>query len=140
MNWIVLAGSLAAVLMLAAAARMLRLGGDERIRTVDQAMAMAAEADVGFDPVAAIVDRAGIAAIVRGADGRHMLIRRHGAMFAARILKPPFFARLDRRFLTLGADDAMFGRITLDLGKEAAIWARRIGQATGQRVGVTKRG
>lgn len=131
MNWIVLAGSLAMVLALAGVARLLRLGGDDRIADAAHAMRLAADADAGFVAVAAAVDRAGMAALIRGADGRHMLIRRHGTMFAARILTPPFFARLDRRYLTLGADDAMFGRATLDLGMDAPRWARGLGVTLG---------
>jgi len=127
MTMLALAGSLAAVLLLAAAAHLLRLGGDARIADEAQAMAIAADADAGFDPVAAAVDRAGMAALVRGTDGRHMLIRRHGSMFATRILTPPFFGRLDRRTLTLGANDAMFGQVTLDLGDAAPMWARGLG-------------
>ncbi len=120
MNWALLASSLAAVLLLAWAAKAMGLGGDIRLDR-DAALRIAAES--GFEPTAAIVDRAGMAAIVRDAAGRHMLIRRHGVNFVTRILHAPLDARLDQKLLTLGTGERNFGRITLDLGDQAAIWA-----------------
>ncbi|MBX9645082.1 MAG: hypothetical protein K2W91_13415, partial [Novosphingobium sp.] len=52
-----------------------------------------------------------------------MLLRRHGAMFASRLLDSHAFARLDRNFLTIGTGDETFGKVTLDLGDKAQIWA-----------------
>jgi hypothetical protein len=59
-----------------------------------------------------------------------MLLRRHGAQFASRMLDTHAFARLDRNFLTVGTDDRRFGTVTLDLGDKAQLWAsslRRLG-------------
>ena len=80
-------------------------------------------AEDGFLSTEVTVDRAGMAAIVRDAAGRHMLIRRHGVNFVTRVLRAPLDARLDQKFLTLGTGETAFGRITLDLGDQAAIWA-----------------
>ena len=85
MNWMMLAGSLAAVLLLAWTAKALGLGGDVRL-TRDDALRMAG--DEGFQPTDVIIDRAGIAAIARDSGGRHMLIRRHGVNFVTRVLHP----------------------------------------------------
>ena len=74
-----LGGSLVAVLLLAAIAWKLGLGGDIRIRSEDQARQLAGEAIWGFDAVAVGLDRAGIAALLRDGQGRVMLLRRHGA-------------------------------------------------------------
>jgi hypothetical protein len=120
MNWMMLAGSLAAVLALAWAAKAMGLGGD--VRLVREAAWRIAEGE-GFVPADIIIDRAGIAAIARDAGGRHMLIRRHGVNFVTRVLHPPLDARLDQKLLTLGSGERAFGRITLDLGDQAAIWA-----------------
>ena len=120
MNWVMLAGSLAAVLMLAWAAKAMGLGGDIRL-TRDDALRIAGEE--GFAPNDVIIDRAGIAAIARNDAGQHMLIRRHGVNFVARMLRQPLDARLDQKLLTLGTGERAFGRITLDLGDQAAIWA-----------------
>ena len=120
MNWVVLAGSPAAVIMLAWAAKAMGLGGDIRL-TRDDALRIAGEE--GFAPNDVIIDRAGIAAIARNDAGQHMLIRRHGVNFVTRMLHQPLDARLDQKLLTLGTGEQSFGRITLDLGDQAAIWA-----------------
>lgn len=120
MIWVTLAGSLAAVLFMAGMAKLLGLGGDVRL---DRDAAMAIATGEGFAPNDLILDKAGMAAIVRDAAGRHMLIRRHGVHFVTRLLRAPLDARLDQNFLTIGTGEASFGRVTLDLGKEAAIWA-----------------
>jgi hypothetical protein len=52
-----------------------------------------------------------------------MLLRRHGARFAARLLGSHAFTRLDRNFLTIGTGEKTFGNITLDLGDKAQVWA-----------------
>jgi hypothetical protein len=119
-NWALLAGSLVAVLLLAWVAKAMGLGGDVRL---DHDAARRIAEDEGFMPVDVITDRAGIAAIARDAGGRHMLIRRHGVNFVTRILHPPLDARLDQKFLTIGTGEPMFGRITLDLGDAASVWA-----------------
>jgi hypothetical protein len=124
-NWLLPAGSLIAVLLLALASKWMGLGGD--IRLNHDAAVRIAEAE-GFTPADLIVDRAGIAAIARDARGRHMLIRRHGVNFVTRILHAPLDARLDQKLLTLGTDERSFGRITLDLGDQAAIWAAGLRQ------------
>ena len=103
-----------------------RRRGDPRIADIDEALAIAADADAAFEPVEAVVDRAGFGALVRGADGRHMLIRRRGNRFEGRVLRTPYFARLDRRFLTLGATRRISSRVILDLGDAAPVWARRL--------------
>ena len=120
MNWVLLAGSLTAVLLLAWIARILGLGGDVRLSRDD---ALRIAADEGFEPADVILDRAGMAAIARDAAGRHMLIRRHGVNFVTRLLSAPLDARLDQKFLTIGTDEPVFGRITLDLGDAASVWA-----------------
>ena len=118
-----LGGSLVAVLLLAAIAWKLGLGGDIRIRSEDQARQLAGEAIWGFDAVAVGLDRAGIAALLRDGQGRVMLLRRHGAHFAARLIESRSGVRLDRNFLTIAAGEASFGAVTLDLGANAQVWA-----------------
>jgi hypothetical protein len=113
MNWPFLAGSLVSVLALAAAARWLDLGGDARIDR-DEAVRLAEEQ--GFAVADVALDRAGLAALVRDAANNFMLIRRHGAHFVAHPIRDADQARLDHRFLSLG-------KITLDLGDQAGIWA-----------------
>ena len=113
MNWPFLLGSLVAVLMLAGIAHLLGLGGDARIDE-GEARELAAAQDFDVDDIA--LDRAGLAALVRDGTNRFMLIRRHGAHFVALPLTSKTEARLDHRFLSLG-------KVTLDLGDQAGIWA-----------------
>ncbi len=118
-----LGGSIAAILLLAWTAKRLGLGGDVRIRDEAHARALADEAICGFEPVDIALDKAGIAALLKDAAGRHLLIRRHGAQWAARLLDGHATSRLDQNFLTIGTSDQSFGKITLNLGPEAQYWA-----------------
>lgn len=123
-------GSLAAVFFLAILAHGFRLGGDVRIRDEDEARRLADDAICGFDPVDVVLDRAGIGALLRDAQGRVMLIRRHGSHFASRMLDSHSGTRLDHNFLIIESGERQFGTITLDLGAQAQIWAaslRRLG-------------
>jgi hypothetical protein len=118
-----LAGSIIAILFLAWLASHWKLGGDVRISDEAHARALADEAHCGFDPVDVAIDKAGIAALLKDAQGRHMLIRRHGAQFAGRLLDSHSDSRLDQNFLTIGTGESSFGRITLNLGSDAQTWA-----------------
>lgn len=122
--------SLLAIFALAWLAHGMRLGEDVRIRDEDHARELANEALYGFDVTDLTLDRAGIGALLRDSRGRVMLIRRHGAHFAARLLDTHADARLDRNFLTIGSGEKTFGTVTLDLGDKAQVWAgslRRLG-------------
>lgn len=125
-----LGGSLAAIGMLAFICAKLGLGGDLRIRSEAEARRLAGEAICGFDPIDFALDRAGIGALLRDAQGRVLLLRRHGAYFVSRLLDSHAHTRLDRNFLTIGTGESTFGSVTLDLGDQAQIWAsslRRLG-------------
>jgi len=119
-------GSLAAILMLAWIALKLGLGGDRRIADEDDLRALAEEALYGFDPVDIAIGRTGLNALARDADGRVMVLRRHGAHFAGRILDGA--SRVHREGTTLAVDtgDRRFGLVTIDLGDDAAAWAARL--------------
>ncbi|MCW1401187.1 hypothetical protein OKA06_02130 [Novosphingobium sp. MW5] len=124
--------SLAAIFALAWLAGRMGLGGDVRLRDEGEAKELAQAALCGFEPVDTVLDRAGIGALIRGADGRIVLLRRHGVHFAARVLTSHEGSRLDRNFLTISTGERTFGTVTLDLGKRAQEWAgslRRLGGA-----------
>ncbi|WP_095012190.1 hypothetical protein [Tsuneonella mangrovi] len=118
-----LGASLLAILALAWIAYRLHLGGDARIRNEADARRLADEAVSGFVPVDFAIDRAGYAALLRDAAGRVLLLRRHGAHFAGRLLDGHTASRLDQQFLTIGTSDKRFGSVTLDLGPQAQAWA-----------------
>lgn len=118
-----LAGSIAAIVFIAWLARFWKLGGDVRIRSEEQAREIARESLCGFEPVEIAIDKAGIAALMRDADGRHLLVRRHGVQWAGRLLDHHNEARLDQNFLTVGTGEKTFGSVTLNLGAQASHWA-----------------
>ena len=118
-----LGGSILAILLLAWTAKRMGLGGDIRIRDENHARRLAEEAICGFEPTDIVLDRAGIGALMKDAAGRHLLIRRHGAQFAGRLLDGHSDSRLDQNFLTIGTGEKAFGKVTLNLGAEAQYWA-----------------
>jgi hypothetical protein len=124
--WIELAklgGSIMSILLLVQLAKHMGLGGDVRIRDEDHARALAEEAVCGFEPVDIILDRARVGALMKDAQGRHLLIRRHGSKFAGRLLDGHARSRLDQNFLTIGTGEYSFGKVTLNLGPDAQLWA-----------------
>ena len=118
-----LAGSIAAILFIAWLARYWQLGGDVRIRSEEQAREIADDTLPGFDPVEIAIDKAGIAALLRDAGGRHLLIRQHGVQWAGRLLDGHKESRLDQGMLTIGTGEKIFGSVTLNLGMQASHWA-----------------
>ncbi|GGE01846.1 hypothetical protein GCM10011515_21900 [Tsuneonella deserti] len=116
-------GSLLAILALAWAAHRLGLGGDTRIRDEYHLRELAEEALCGFEPVDVAIDRSGIGALARDAQGRVMLLRRHGSHFASRLLDSHLHVRLDRNLLAVGTGETRFGTVILDLGDKAPAWA-----------------
>jgi hypothetical protein len=118
--------SLVAVLFLAWLVGRIGLGADPRIADATHAIRLAEEAEAGFYGVEVARDRAGFAAIVRNAEGRMMLVRAHGNHFAARPVDASVIGRLDKEFLTLTTSERTFGAVTLQLGKEAGMWASRM--------------
>lgn len=105
----ILLGSLVAILLLALAAKLLRLGGG-RIESEAQAMAEAEAILSGFDAERATVASDGQAALVYGRDGSVAVLKVHGARVAGRRL-----ARLDAEPLPQGlrvqTGDARFGAV-----------------------------
>ncbi|MGB3847489.1 hypothetical protein EAO27_16270 [Sphingopyxis sp. YF1] len=118
--------SLAAVLVVVWLVKAMGLGTDPRIADADHAIRLAEEAEAGFGGVDVARDRAGFAAIVRNREGRMMLVRAHGNHFAARPVDASVIGRLDKDFLTLETPERTFGTVTLQLGKEAGMWASRM--------------
>jgi hypothetical protein len=118
-----LAGSIIAILFLAWLARHWQLGGDIRIHNEEQARGIADDIICGFEPIDIAIDKAGIGALMRDAKGRHLLVRRHGASWAGRLLDNHSETRLDQNFLTVGTGERTFGTVTLNLGERAQYWA-----------------
>lgn len=115
MTWLQLAGSLAAILILAGLAWALKLGraGHEAtIEDPDAAARAAEEALAGFDATGALVGEDRAAALVAGAHGRIAVIKRHGARLAAREVRwSQVRATYDGILVETG--DRRFGSVTL---------------------------
>jgi hypothetical protein len=132
------AGSLVAILALAGLAWWLRLGGTPHLASEDDVCRAAGEVEDGFTPVAIACDAEGAGALARDAQGRIMVIRRHGNRYAGRVLTaqasalpqdhPGEFnividcgeARFGKTFLTLAEPDAWADAINaLNLARDA---------------------
>ncbi|MGZ8335073.1 MAG: hypothetical protein ACXWU1_00255 [Allosphingosinicella sp.] len=110
MNGLLLAGSLAGVLVLAVVAWLLGLGGGA-IADEAEAMRIAGQAASGFEPEAAIVSGDRRAAIVRGTDASIVLLKVHGAHVATRRLSRPLAVEMSDGALTIATGERMFGDV-----------------------------
>ena len=84
MNWPVLGGSLAAILVLAGLCWVLKLGRVERIASAEDAADAADQCLPGFDTIGAVVGADGSGALAVTDDGRVAVMKRHGARIAVR--------------------------------------------------------
>lgn len=109
---VLLGGSLVAVLGLAGAAWLLRLGGGSIADTAEASRA-AEDAVSGFRAVRAVVASDGRAALAHGADGSVVLLKLHGTQIAARHLRPPLDATITPEGLRIATGDRWFGTVTL---------------------------
>ena len=115
-------GSLIAILFLAWFSARLGLGGEPRIRDEDHARELADDALCGFTSTDIAIDRNGTAALLRDEAGRVMLLRRHGAHFAARLLEPSATISFERDRVIVAPVDRWFGPAALDFGATAPRW------------------
>jgi len=111
MSWVQLGGSIAAILVLAGVARLLRLG-ESRIANKAQARQLAEEMLAGFEAHDALVSRDGGAALVAG-NGAFAVLKRHGAQVAARRLIAPLYLKTAVEGVTVATGERLFGDVTL---------------------------
>lgn len=119
------AGSLAAILALAGLAWWLKLGGAPLLASAPDVVRVAGEVDDGFVPGDFAVADDRTAALARAADGRIMLIRRHGNRFVGRILGRAARAQRIGSALEIDCGEARFGKTALTL-RDADAWADAI--------------
>lgn len=121
--------SLAAILALAGLAWWLRLGGDPRLDGEQAVRRATGEVEDGFVPAATACDAEGAAALARDANGRIMLIKRHGNRFAGRVLGSAARAvpeALPGEYnLLVDPGEARFGRVFLTIPAPET-WAEAI--------------
>jgi uncharacterized SAM-binding protein YcdF (DUF218 family) len=94
-NWWLAAGSLAAVLMLAGMAWLLKLGGTQRLETGDDAIRLAEALSSGFEGKAGVVSATGELAAAAGGPGELVLIEPMGARHRARRIRDARVAMID---------------------------------------------
>lgn len=111
MSWLQLGGSVAAILLLAALARWLKLG-ESRIADEATARRFAEDALAGFVAGRALVAANGEAALVAGG-GAIALLKRHGAQVAVRRLLPPLELSDTAEGVTVHSGERMFGAVSL---------------------------
>jgi len=123
------AGSLVAILALAALAWWLKLGGKTALTDEHDVARAAGEVDDGFEPARVSISRGGNAALARDASGRIMVIKHHGNKFVGRILTPSanVSEEVDALIVKSGSDtdSARFGVVRLSL-EDPAYWADAI--------------
>lgn len=119
------AGSLIAIVTLAGIAQWLRLGGAAVLAGDNDIYRAAGEVEDGFAPLDWAISQDHTAALARDAEGRIMLIRRHGNRFAGRILGPKAGARAAGDSVTVDCGEVRFGKTNLTIPDPAA-WAEAI--------------
>ncbi|EDL49034.1 hypothetical protein [Erythrobacter sp. SD-21] len=118
-------GSLAAILVLAAIARWLKLGPSPRLASEDEARTASQEAADGFHPTHIGLDKEGSGALLANAAGEVLLLRPHGTHFAGRILTPAARVRLEDGGLAIDTAERRFGTAHLAIDNPQA-WVQRI--------------
>lgn len=117
--------SFGAILVLAAVARMLKLGPKPRLSSEEDARLAADEAVDGFAAVEIGLDQDGAGAILRDAAGRVLLLRAHGVHFAGRLLTPAAEARIEAGMLVIDTAEPRYGSVRLALENPQA-WVQQI--------------
>ena len=115
MPWLQLAGSLAAILILAGLAWALKLGRAGHEGTIDDpesAVRAAEEALAGFAASGALVGEDRAAALAVGAHGRVAAIKRHGARLAVREVRWSQ-VRATHDGILIETGDRRFGAVTV---------------------------
>lgn len=111
MTWPLLIGSLAAILGLAYAARVLRLG-ESAIDSPEAAAAHAEAMLAGFRARDVLISKDGSAALVAG-NGAIAVLKRHGAKVAARRLISPIKHWPSPEGVAIDTGERMFGKVVL---------------------------
>ncbi|MEM1053293.1 MAG: hypothetical protein AAGI28_14480 [Pseudomonadota bacterium] len=118
-------GSLAAILALYALATALKLGGQPILKDEDSVRFAASEVEDGFCAESIAIARGSESALTADAEGRIMLIKRHGNRFTGRILDRHARVREEVDAIIVDCGDAQFGEVRLSLD-QPSIWVDAI--------------
>jgi hypothetical protein len=120
-------GSLLAVGAIVAIAWRLRLGGGGATLTSEAEVGeLADNAICGFAAAEVVLDAQGKGALLRDEEGRILMLRPHGAHFAARLLDRESTVNRAGPILTIATGEATFAPARLNLGDTAEAWDERI--------------
>ena len=124
----VLGGSLAAILLLALAAKLLRLGG-ARLQAGSEACEVAEATFADFEAKRVWLDIGGASAVVAGKDGSYALVRRHGAHFIGRRSEQLARAEANGPVVTIPSGERLLRPfvITLESSEEARLLTSLLG-------------
>lgn len=117
MNLMLLFASLAAILAVAGLVWLLQLG-ESRIGDADEAARIAEEQIAGFKSGPVLMSGDGEAALIEGTDGRVVILKRHGAHCAGRVLQRPLRGHRCSEGWKLETGDPRFGKVALSLTKQ----------------------
>lgn len=118
-------GSLIAIFALYALARALKLGGQPRFDSEESVRFAAGEVEDGYNAERIAIARGGAAALTSDADGKIMLIKRHGNQFAGRVLTPRARVHEEVDAITIDCGEAHFGKVRLSI-EHPGIWVDAI--------------
>jgi hypothetical protein len=117
MNMMLLFVSLAAILAVAGLVWLLQMG-DNRIGDAADAARIAEEQIAGFESGPVLMSDDGEAALVEGTDGRIVVLKRHGAHCAGRVLQKPLRAHHCGAEWRVETGDPRFGQVSFALSKQ----------------------
>ncbi|KEO87758.1 hypothetical protein EH31_06275 [Erythrobacter longus] len=117
--------SLIAILALFALARAMKLGGQPKLTDKGSVAFAAGEVEDGYVAERVAIARGGDAALARNAEGRIMVIKRHGNRFAGRVLTPEAKVREEVDAIIIDCDDVRFGKVRLSID-DPGIWVDAI--------------
>ncbi|MDM7955904.1 hypothetical protein [Blastomonas sp.] len=117
MSMMLLFAPLAAILAVAGLVWLLQMG-DSRIGDADDAARIAEEQIAGFESGPVLMSSDGEAALVEGTDGRIVILKRHGAHCAGRVLQKPLRVHRCSEEWRVETGDPRFGQVSLALSKQ----------------------
>ncbi len=124
MNFITILGSLGAIAVVVLIVRTLRF--DAKTLGEDDAERLAEQMIAGFQAIDMVTCKGKQSALVLGADGRVVLLKRTGGRYAARALQPPIRCeRPEPGKLIIDSAERHFGKIEVTLD-EADLWQKRL--------------
>ena len=116
---LIIAGSLLAVLALAALVRWMGLG-QVKLASEQEAQLLAEDMLSGFKAREIFMSSDGASAALIGHDGSIGLLKQHGAHFAARKIPKPVMVAPDNGKICIDSGEASYGSITLKLTEKDA--------------------